>query len=82
MPRINTIFIQRSIADILEEKGLTWKSYQENYPADGACHTDKIIGGAHSYARKHNPVRQPYDPLLPFSNFFTTMWPSKSSCHL
>lgn len=45
----------RSIADILEEKGLTWKSYQENYPADGACHTDKIIGGAHSYARKHNP---------------------------
>ncbi|KAJ3143196.1 hypothetical protein HK101_003166, partial [Irineochytrium annulatum] len=43
----------RSIADLLEAKGLTWKSYQEDYT--GTCNKAATIGGAHAYARKHNP---------------------------
>ncbi|KAJ3290754.1 hypothetical protein HDU79_002968 [Rhizoclosmatium sp. JEL0117] len=40
----------KSIVDLLEAKGLTWKSYQEDYP--GSCFT----GSAYSqYRRKHNP---------------------------
>ncbi|KAJ3191491.1 hypothetical protein HK101_007673 [Irineochytrium annulatum] len=43
----------QSIADLLEAKGLTWKSYQENY--SGTCNTAATIGGSGAYARKHNP---------------------------
>lgn len=39
-----------SIADLLEDKGLTWKVYAEGYP--GNCFTGPSSGG---YARKHNP---------------------------
>ncbi|KAJ3012078.1 UNVERIFIED_CONTAM: hypothetical protein HDU68_001391 [Siphonaria sp. JEL0065] len=40
----------RSIADLLEAKGLTWKAYNEGYP--GNCFLDATSG---RYARKHNP---------------------------
>jgi hypothetical protein len=39
----------RNIADLLEEKGLTWKSYAEDYP--GGC----FKGDSGKYRRKHNP---------------------------
>ncbi|KAJ3268346.1 hypothetical protein HDU76_011442, partial [Blyttiomyces sp. JEL0837] len=39
--------------DLLESKGLTWKTYQEDYP--GHCATGKTYGGSGAYARKHNP---------------------------
>ncbi|KIM39457.1 hypothetical protein M413DRAFT_446962 [Hebeloma cylindrosporum] len=44
-----TIDVQ-NIADLLEAKGLTWKSYQENWP--GPCYTGTSSG---PYYRKHNP---------------------------
>ncbi|KAI8618980.1 phosphoesterase family-domain-containing protein, partial [Chytriomyces sp. MP71] len=40
----------KNVADLLEAKGLTWKSYQEAYP--GECFTGQISG---TYWRKHNP---------------------------
>ncbi|KAJ3204633.1 hypothetical protein HDU67_009394 [Dinochytrium kinnereticum] len=43
---------QRNLVDLLEAKGLSWKTYQEDYP--GRCST----GASYSnglYARKHNP---------------------------
>jgi hypothetical protein len=40
----------RSIADLLEDKGLTWKSYAEGYPGD--CFTGASSG---QYRRKHEP---------------------------
>jgi hypothetical protein len=39
-----------TLADLLEAKGLTWRSYQEDYP--GGCNPAKTIG---KYWRKHNP---------------------------
>ncbi|KAJ3417634.1 hypothetical protein HDV05_000091 [Chytridiales sp. JEL 0842] len=45
----------RSIADLLENKGLTWKSYQEDYPVDAKCDLSSTIGGKGKYTRKHNP---------------------------
>lgn len=39
----------KSIVDLLEAKGLSWKAYQENYP--GNC----FKGSSGSYVRKHNP---------------------------
>ncbi|KAJ3300981.1 hypothetical protein HDU76_005929 [Blyttiomyces sp. JEL0837] len=39
-----------TIVDLLEAKGLTWKSYQEDY--EGVCNTASRIK---DYARKHNP---------------------------
>jgi hypothetical protein len=39
-----------NIADLLEQKGLTWKAYVESWP--GGCFTG---GSRGSYARKHNP---------------------------
>lgn len=41
----------RSIADLLEEKGLSWKAYAENYP--GNCFLG--AGKGYLYARKHVP---------------------------
>ncbi|KAF7721347.1 hypothetical protein EC973_004847 [Apophysomyces ossiformis] len=41
---------RKSIVDLLEAKGITWKSYQEAY--SGGCDTKMRIG---TYARKHNP---------------------------
>ncbi len=38
------------IGDLLEAKGLTWKSYLESYP--GNCNKSTTAG---TYARKHNP---------------------------
>lgn len=46
---------QTSLIDLLEKKGVSWKSYQENYtPSDssGNCNDAERIG---LYARKHNP---------------------------
>ncbi|KAJ3417633.1 hypothetical protein HDV05_000090 [Chytridiales sp. JEL 0842] len=45
----------RSIVDLLENKGLTWKSYQEDYPVDAKCDLSSTIGGKGKYTRKHNP---------------------------
>ncbi|KAJ3291886.1 hypothetical protein HDU76_007219 [Blyttiomyces sp. JEL0837] len=42
-----------SIVDLLEAKGFTWKTYQENYP--GNCALGATYGGSGAYARKHNP---------------------------
>jgi len=43
----------RNLVDQLEERGLTWKTYQENYP--GNCYTPKYESDLHLYGRKHNP---------------------------
>jgi len=40
----------KNIVDLLEEKGLTWKVYAEDYP--GNCFIGKASG---HYVRKHNP---------------------------
>jgi hypothetical protein len=40
----------RNIADLIEEKGLTWKSYAEGYP--GGCNLSASVG---TYYRKHEP---------------------------
>jgi hypothetical protein len=42
---------ETSIVDLMEPKGLTWKSYQEDYPSE--CFTDSNY--KHIYYRKHNP---------------------------
>ncbi|KAI8082864.1 phosphoesterase family-domain-containing protein, partial [Halteromyces radiatus] len=39
-----------TIVDLLEKKGVSWKTYQEDYP--GGCNDSMYIG---KYARKHNP---------------------------
>jgi len=39
-----------NLADLMDAKGVTWKTYQEDYP--GNCRPDEVIG---RYARKHNP---------------------------
>ncbi|KAJ3012077.1 UNVERIFIED_CONTAM: hypothetical protein HDU68_001390 [Siphonaria sp. JEL0065] len=49
----------RSVADLLESKGLTWKAYNEAYP--GNCYLSSSSG---KYYRKHNP-------LLSFTNIQT-----------
>ncbi|RCH92299.1 hypothetical protein CU097_009720 [Rhizopus azygosporus] len=41
---------RKTIVDLLEAKGISWKTYQENYP--GGCNKEMDIG---PYARKHNP---------------------------
>jgi len=38
-----------TVVDLLEQKGMTWKSYQEKWPS--ACFT----GNSGTYVRKHNP---------------------------
>jgi outer membrane biosynthesis protein TonB len=43
---------QKSIADLLEAKGLSWKSYAENYP--GNCYLGSTADDA-LYVRKHVP---------------------------
>ncbi|MFL5813422.1 MAG: alkaline phosphatase family protein [Bdellovibrionia bacterium] len=40
----------RHIGNLVEEKGLTWKSYAESYP--GGCNLSASIG---TYVRKHEP---------------------------
>jgi phospholipase C len=40
-----------NLVDLMEPHGLTWKSYQENYP--GNCFDGEYNN--HLYARKHNP---------------------------
>ncbi|CAG8472573.1 13087_t:CDS:2 [Dentiscutata heterogama] len=41
-----------SLPDLLEEKGISWKAYMENYPGNGfsESHSDDKL-----YVRKHNP---------------------------
>ncbi|KAI7854836.1 phosphoesterase family-domain-containing protein [Circinella umbellata] len=41
---------RKSIVDLLEAKGISWKAYQEAYP--GGCYTGTKSG---TYRRKHNP---------------------------
>jgi len=43
----------RNLVDQLEDRGLSWKTYQENYP--GNCYTPKYESNLHLYGRKHNP---------------------------
>lgn len=43
---------ERTIADLLEAKGLTWRQYAEGYP--GHCHTGSSASGSR-YQRKHVP---------------------------
>jgi len=44
----------KNLVDLLDTKGVTWMSYQENYVqgANGACN---LITSGDSYYRKHNP---------------------------
>ncbi|KAI9278744.1 phosphoesterase family-domain-containing protein [Phascolomyces articulosus] len=41
---------RKSVVDLLEAKGISWKVYQESYP--GGCYTGTKSG---TYRRKHNP---------------------------
>jgi hypothetical protein len=43
---------ERTIADLLEARGLTWRQYAEGYP--GRCYTGKSASGS-LYERKHVP---------------------------
>jgi hypothetical protein len=43
---------ERTIADLLEARGLTWRQYAEGYP--GGCYTGKSASGS-LYERKHVP---------------------------
>jgi phospholipase C len=43
-----------SVADLLEAKGLSWKSYAEDYP--GGCYLDSDSSSDPDYARKHVPL--------------------------
>jgi hypothetical protein len=43
---------ERTIADLLEARGLTWRQYAEGYP--GACYTGSSASGS-LYERKHVP---------------------------
>ena len=43
-----------SILDLLEQKGISWKMYAENYP--GNCFKGATNGVPHSYAAKHVPA--------------------------
>ncbi|KAJ2955915.1 hypothetical protein NQZ79_g8154 [Umbelopsis isabellina] len=47
---------EKSIVDILEPKGLTWREYAEDYTPGpgGACNTSTSLGDG-IYMRKHNP---------------------------
>ncbi|RUP45756.1 phosphoesterase family-domain-containing protein [Jimgerdemannia flammicorona] len=42
----------RTIVDLLEPQGISWKSYAENYP--GGCKLDKVLENG-LYVRKHVP---------------------------
>ncbi|KAI9227813.1 MAG: phosphoesterase family-domain-containing protein [Piptocephalis tieghemiana] len=44
----------KSLADLLEAKGIPWKSYQEQYPEGAACYAEERTADA-LYQRKHNP---------------------------
>ncbi|CEP11404.1 hypothetical protein [Parasitella parasitica] len=46
----NSNINRKNIVDLLEAKGISWKTYQEGYP--GHCNKKSDIG---KYARKHNP---------------------------
>lgn len=41
----------RCIVDLMEEKGVSWKAYMENFPGD--CYTGAVYNRL--YTRKHNP---------------------------
>jgi hypothetical protein len=43
----------KNLVDLLEDKGISWKAYMENYP--GNCYQYSFGPGNDSYARKHNP---------------------------
>ncbi len=43
---------QSNLVDLLEGAGISWKTYQENYP--GNCYSSSSAAGG-LYARKHNP---------------------------
>lgn len=45
---------QTSLANLLDNKKLTWKVYAENYPTDKGCFTDEHTPDG-LYARNHNP---------------------------
>jgi phospholipase C len=44
---------ETTVADLLEDKGYTWKSYQEDYPEEQGCYTNGDYQKL--YYRKHNP---------------------------
>ncbi|KAI9277220.1 phosphoesterase, partial [Phascolomyces articulosus] len=41
---------RKSVVDLLDAKGISWKTYQESYP--GGCSTESSVD---TYRRKHNP---------------------------
>lgn len=43
----------KNLVDLLEDKGISWKAYMENYPAN--CYQYSFGPGNDSYTRKHNP---------------------------
>lgn len=47
----NVNLSQKNIADLLEQRGLTWRAYAEGYP--GHC---SLVAVAGAYVRKHNPL--------------------------
>ena len=47
-------FTGPSILDLLDQKGVSWKMYAEEYP--GNCYTGATNGVPHQYAAKHVPV--------------------------
>ncbi|KAL0089393.1 phosphoesterase [Phycomyces blakesleeanus] len=47
---LNSDIDRDSVVDLLETKGVSWKSYQEGYP--GNCDASAVSG---TYHRKHNP---------------------------
>ncbi|KAG2181342.1 hypothetical protein INT43_008925 [Umbelopsis isabellina] len=53
---IKSNFFSKSIVDILEPAGITWKEYAENYTqgSNGACNTATSLSNS-LYMRKHNP---------------------------
>ncbi len=49
-----------TLADQIDAANMTWRVYEENYPAGETCYTDSSAhggpDGSGSYARKHNPA--------------------------
>ncbi|CAG8490041.1 14710_t:CDS:2 [Racocetra persica] len=43
----------KTLVDLLEKKGVSWKGYMEDYPE--GCFLNATVGASRLYARKHNP---------------------------
>ncbi|KAG6849127.1 hypothetical protein H0H93_011074 [Arthromyces matolae] len=45
-----------TIADLLEDKGISWAEYQEDMPSSGFIGNSPNAAGASDYMQKHNPL--------------------------